>query len=90
MLQARILMSILAYGCAVFAAQGRAQTYPAKTVRLIHDATVAALKSPAVIKRMSDLGYIGVGNLPGQFAACIRSKVEGLGRILRSLRGSLQ
>jgi tripartite-type tricarboxylate transporter receptor subunit TctC len=63
---------------------------PAKTAKdtiaTIHAAVVEVLKRPAVKKRLSDLGYIIVGDEPEQFAAHIKSEIEKLGRILRDLR----
>lgn len=60
---------------------------PAKTPReiitAINTAAVAALKSPNVNKRLSDLGYIIVGNQPEEFAAHLKSEIESLAKILR-------
>ena len=56
----------------------------------IYNATIATLKNPTVVKRMSELGYVIVGNTPEQFAAHIRSEIESLGRILGNLRGTAE
>ena len=56
----------------------------------IYSATIATLKNPTVIKRLSELGYVIVGNTPEQFAAHIKSEIEGLGHILRNLRGTAE
>jgi len=67
---------------------------PAKTPReistRIYNATLATLKNPAVVKRTLELGYVIVGNTPEQFALHIRSEIEGLGHILRNLRGTAE
>jgi tripartite-type tricarboxylate transporter receptor subunit TctC len=60
---------------------------PAKTPREIvaaaHKAAVAAMALPPVNKRLTDLGYVIVGNQPDEFAAYIRSEIEKLGEIIR-------
>lgn len=62
---------------------------PAKTpkeiITVIHDAVVAALKNPTVSKRLSALGYVLVGDQPGEFTAHITSELEKFGKILREL-----
>ena len=59
---------------------------PKDTIATIHAAVVEVLKKPTVSKRLSDLGYIIVGDQPEQFAAHIKSEIEKLGKILRDLR----
>ena len=63
---------------------------PKEVVARIYTATLATLKNPAVMKRMTDMGYVVVGNTPEQFAAHIKAELEGLGNILRSLRGTAE
>ena len=67
---------------------------PAKTPReivgVLHKASLAALKTPAVSKRMAELGYITVGNTPDEFAAHIRSEIDKLAKVLAPLRGKVQ
>ncbi len=67
---------------------------PAKTpkeiITRIHSATMSALTSLTVTKRMAELGYIVVGNQPEQFAAHIKSEIASLGHILRNLRGTAE
>jgi tripartite-type tricarboxylate transporter receptor subunit TctC len=46
---------------------------------------VAALKSPALNKRLTDLGYLVIGDRPDAFAAHIRSEVEKLGKVIKAL-----
>lgn len=59
---------------------------PKDIIATVHGALVEVLKMPAVSKRLTDLGYIIVGNEPEQFAAHIRAEIDKLGRILRELR----
>lgn len=56
---------------------------PKETVVAIHGAAVSALKNPNVRKRLSDLGYIIVGDQPEEFAAHIKSEVAKLAKIIR-------
>jgi tripartite-type tricarboxylate transporter receptor subunit TctC len=67
---------------------------PSKTSREIisalHKASLAALKTPAVSKRMGELGYITIGNTPEEFGAHIRSEIDKLAKVLAPLRGSVQ
>lgn len=62
---------------------------PAKTPREIisaaRTATVSALNNPAVNKRLTDLGYLVIGDQPGEFGAHIRSEIEKLGKVIREL-----
>jgi tripartite-type tricarboxylate transporter receptor subunit TctC len=63
---------------------------PAKTPRdaivTLRNAVVASMKSPAVAKRMEDLGYVAIGNPPEEFAAYIKSEIDKLAKILKGLR----
>lgn len=60
---------------------------PAKTPRdivmVIRSAAVKALNDPVIAKRMTDLGYISIGNQPEDFAGFIKSEIDSLGRIVR-------
>ena len=62
---------------------------PAKTPReiiaTVHKAAVSALALPAINKRMVDLGYVIVGNQPEEFATFMRSEVEKLGKLIRTI-----
>jgi tripartite-type tricarboxylate transporter receptor subunit TctC len=58
---------------------------PVETVTAAHAATVAALKSPAINQRLTALGYLVVGDRPGEFAAHIRSEIGKLGKVIREL-----
>ena len=59
---------------------------PREIVTALNAAIVEVLKKPVINKRLSDLGYIIVGDRPEQFAAYIQSEIDKLGRILRELR----
>ena len=60
---------------------------PAKTPReinaRIYNATISTLKNPTVVKRMSELGYVIVGNTPEQFAAVLKSENDIYGPVIR-------
>jgi tripartite-type tricarboxylate transporter receptor subunit TctC len=58
---------------------------PPEVVSAIHAATVSALKAPALNKRLTDLGYLVIGDRPDAFAAHIRSEVEKLGKVIKAL-----
>jgi tripartite-type tricarboxylate transporter receptor subunit TctC len=58
---------------------------PPEIVSAIHTATVSALKVPALNKRLTDLGYLVIGDRPDAFAAHIRSEVEKLGKVIKAL-----
>jgi len=62
---------------------------PAKTPReaiaTLRNGAVAALNNPAVARRMTDLGYVSIGDEPGEFAGFIKSEIEKLGGIIREL-----
>lgn len=61
---------------------------PAKTPRdaitSVRGAVLAAMKSPAVSKRLIDYGYLSVSDQPEEFGAYIRSEVEKLARIIKA------
>jgi tripartite-type tricarboxylate transporter receptor subunit TctC len=58
---------------------------PKEAIATLRNGVVAALNIPAVSKRMTDLGYVSVGDQPGEFAGFIKSEIEKLGRIIRDL-----
>ena len=62
---------------------------PAKTSREIIDrvrsASVTALNNPAINKRLSDLGFVLIGNTPEAFGAYFRSEIDAWGKIVREL-----
>ncbi len=59
---------------------------PKEAIAAIRTAALASLKSPAVSKRMTDLGYVIIGDRPEEFAAHIRSEIASLAKILKGLR----
>jgi tripartite-type tricarboxylate transporter receptor subunit TctC len=66
---------------------------PAKTSRdavaVLNKAGLATLRKPAVIKRLSDLGFIIVGDQPAEFGAFLKSEVDSMGQVIRKLKISL-
>ena len=58
---------------------------PKEAIVALRGAVVLALKTPAVAKRMDDLGYVASGNAPEEFAAYIKSEIEKLAKILKQV-----
>jgi tripartite-type tricarboxylate transporter receptor subunit TctC len=60
---------------------------PAKTpkeiVSAINRAALAALKEASISNRLSELGYISVGDQPDQFATFIKSEVATLAKVIK-------
>ena len=63
---------------------------PKEIIAKVHSATMMVLKNPAVVKRMTELGYVVVGNQPEEFGAFIKAEIESLGQILRDIRGTAE
>ena len=65
---------------------------PAKTppeiVAAVRAAALAALANPTVSKRMTDLGYVIIGDQPEEFAAHLKAEIASLAKILKGLQGS--
>jgi tripartite-type tricarboxylate transporter receptor subunit TctC len=59
---------------------------PQETIAAIRDVLVAALNDPAVGKRLSELGYVPIGDRPEEFAAHIKSEIAALAKVVRELR----
>jgi tripartite-type tricarboxylate transporter receptor subunit TctC len=63
---------------------------PAKTpqeiVAVVHGATVNALNTPAVNKRLTDLGYVVIADQPAEFAAHLKSEIASLAKVLKGIR----
>jgi tripartite-type tricarboxylate transporter receptor subunit TctC len=63
---------------------------PAKTpkeiIAVLHGATVAALRNPDVARRLTDLGYIVVGDTPDAFGPYVKSEIERLGKLIRAYK----
>ena len=62
---------------------------PADAIATLNKAALAALKDPAVLKRLTDLGFIPVGGTPGEFGAFLRSEVDSIGQVIRKLKITL-
>ena len=64
--------------------------FPAKTPREVvermHKTSVAVLNSPAISKRLQDLGFVLIGNTPDEFGAYFRTEIEAWGAIARNLK----
>jgi tripartite-type tricarboxylate transporter receptor subunit TctC len=58
---------------------------PREVVAALHNASVAVLRDPAMIKRLNDMAYVPVGSTPEELAAHMRREVERLGKIVRAL-----
>jgi tripartite-type tricarboxylate transporter receptor subunit TctC len=61
---------------------------PTKTskdiVSTLHDATVASLKKPDVLKRLDAIVFAPVGDQPEEFTAYIKSEIEKWGAIVKA------
>jgi tripartite-type tricarboxylate transporter receptor subunit TctC len=58
---------------------------PRETIMTIHGAALAALKIPAIGKRIDDLGYVPIGTQPDEFAAHIKAEIANQGKLLGRL-----
>ncbi len=56
---------------------------PREIVNTIHNTTVRVVSTPEVVKRLSDLGYVTIGDKPEEFAAFIKVEVERLGKLVK-------
>ncbi|WP_424135487.1 Bug family tripartite tricarboxylate transporter substrate binding protein [Roseomonas chloroacetimidivorans] len=52
----------------------------------VHDAAVAALRSPAVAPRLTEQGFEVVGNSPGEFAAFQQAEIERWRQVVKTGR----
>jgi tripartite-type tricarboxylate transporter receptor subunit TctC len=57
---------------------------PRSVINTIRSAAVAGMSAPSVNNRLSDLGYIVVGDQPDEFGAYIKSEAERLGKVVRA------
>jgi tripartite-type tricarboxylate transporter receptor subunit TctC len=62
---------------------------PADVVSTLHKAASTALGNPAVNKRLTELGFIIIGDRPEEFAVFLKSEVENMGQVIRKLKISL-
>ncbi len=58
---------------------------PKETIATIRSAAVSALNQPEVGKRLSDLGYVVIGDQPGELAAHIKSEIEKMAKLIREI-----
>jgi len=61
---------------------------PRETIVTLRNAALKTLNDPGVNKRMTDLGYVIIGDQPEEFAAHIRSEIASLAKILKGLRSN--
>lgn len=54
-------------------------------IATLHRASLSVLNKPVVNKRLSELGYVIIGDGPGEFATYIKSEVEKLAKIVKAL-----
>ena len=59
---------------------------PPETITAIRTAAIAGMGNPAVNKRMTDLGYVIIGDQPDEFTAFLRSEIAKLAKILKGIR----
>jgi tripartite-type tricarboxylate transporter receptor subunit TctC len=57
---------------------------PKEIVAQLNAAIVSGIRSADVRKRFADIGYEGIGDTPGEFAATIRTDIEKFARVIRS------
>jgi len=62
-----------------------ARTLP-EIVTALNKAVVTVLRHPTVNKRLTDSGYLVIGDTPQQFTAHIKAEIENLGRILKDVK----
>ena len=60
---------------------------PKEVIVTLNKATVAVLNSPNHGKRLRDLGFVTIGDQPGEFGAYIKSQIETMGTAMRQFRG---
>jgi tripartite-type tricarboxylate transporter receptor subunit TctC len=63
---------------------------PKETVTAIHKAVLAALHSPDVSKRMTEMSSNVVGNQPEEFGAFIKSEVDAIAKLTAKLNLTAQ
>lgn len=58
---------------------------PADIVSAINRAALAVLKDPAIHRRLTDLGFVTVGDQPAEFAAHVQHEIASLAKVLKGL-----
>jgi len=59
---------------------------PPEIVTALNKAALTVLRNPAVNERLTDSGYLVIGDTPPQFPAHIKSEIANLGRILKDVK----
>jgi len=59
---------------------------PKETIVAIRNAVVAALHTPDVSKRLTEMSSNVIASEPQEFAAFLQSKVDGIARVVAKLR----
>jgi tripartite-type tricarboxylate transporter receptor subunit TctC len=62
---------------------------PRSVIATLRNAGLAALGSADIARRLTDLGYVAVGNQPEEFAAHMKTDIENLTRSFRALGVSI-
>ena len=57
---------------------------PKETIVTIRNAIIAALNNPNVSKRLTDLGFVAIGDTTEEFAVHIKTEVAALAKIVRA------
>ena len=56
---------------------------PRQVIATLHSAALSVLKKPDLSKRLSDLGYIPVGDQPHELTAYIKLEIEKMAKLIR-------
>ena len=59
---------------------------PKDTLATIHNAVIASLNNPAVGKRLTELGFVAVGDKPEDFTAHIKTEMAALAKVVKQLK----
>lgn len=59
---------------------------PSEIVATLNKAILNGLRNPAVNKRLTDSGYLVIGDTPDQFASHIKAEIANLERILKDVK----
>ena len=54
-----------------------------QVVDTLHKAAVTALHKPDVAKRLSDLGYVAVGDQPHELLMAMKSEIAKMAKLIR-------
>jgi tripartite-type tricarboxylate transporter receptor subunit TctC len=56
---------------------------PNEIIATVRAAAISVLKDPDASRRLTDLGYVLIGDQPEEFGAHVRAETERLGKIVR-------